>query len=124
MYSDEFEQLFMQVRHAIEQPRLPSLPLTNVATSLNSRMPLVTVLNYLKNNYAFKEAQWRLGISKSQLSRDVNHILPILLSYFNEINWPQQPPQQHLYIPASGAIHCTTHPRNRYYNIIHYICIY
>ena len=33
MYSDEHcEQLFMQVRHATEQPRLPSLPLTNVAS--------------------------------------------------------------------------------------------
>ena len=75
-------------------------------------MRLLLVLQLLRQNSLYKALAGDLHVSKSYISRELMHALPILKANLDEIRWPREFPIHWLFrIAVNGALDCTTHLR-------------
>jgi hypothetical protein len=68
-------------------------------------------LFWMKNGLHFRLVELVFNVSKSFISRDLQHTIPILYTQLNEINLPVEPVPGLL--GAIGSVDCTIHIRNR-----------
>lgn len=111
IYEDTFEEIFELVSPLIEQPRAIGSQRITV-TSLEPRTRLLLVLHWLRHYPLLSELRNIYHISKSFITREVRHIMPILCAKVSLIHWPDK-------WFATGffnthiAIDCTAHYRWR-----------
>lgn len=114
LFSDQFNELFEQLKHQIQSPRRNLTPQRCVPTSLQPQFRLLLVLQFLRHYPHYSMLASLYGISIAQVSREIAHILPLLRAYLNHIEWPiQWAATECLGCSISGAIDCTSHYRNR-----------
>ncbi len=80
------------------------------ATSLDGMSRLQLVLEYLRHNQSYKMLAISYSISVAQVSREIRHLLPIILASLDDI--PSTLPNNligHDFENVVGAIDCTCH---------------
>lgn len=114
IFEDTFEDIFDMVRYEISRPREHTTLSINksTATGLNLRTRLHMVLHWLRHYPRYATLKLIYHISPSQISRDINHIIPILYSKLHYINWPTKYIQRGKF-GTSGTVDCTSHYRWR-----------
>lgn len=139
LFAKEFERLYQKAAPLIVQPRLPAQRLRTMPTSLTPRARLLLVLQWLRQYPRMHRFRALFGdISRQQVRvlardrrvkcrrrarqvhREVRHIVPILATILNTIEWPIEP-AQHPFAPMLvGALDCTSHFRVRSLNAATY----
>lgn len=116
IFDDTFEEIFLLIKDALEQPRshdpAAKARTTRMPTSLSSRTRLLMVLHWLRDYPKYKTLAALYGISRSQVSLEVHHIIPILYRRLRTIEWPDTF-EKHPFEDVAGSIDCTPHFRNR-----------
>jgi len=119
IYEDDFEEIFRATRHKIVKPRGKYTHRESirkeVSTSLRPRCRLLLFLQYLRERPGYRLLGERWSISRTQVSRELRHLLPILYCHLTSRNIIIFPP---LMTPSTfhqvvGAIDCSSHFRNR-----------
>lgn len=112
LFEDEFENLFQSVKEKISQRRLGGPTMRVTPTTLTPRFRLLLVLHWLRHYLRYSTLGELYGISQSQVSREIHHILPKIYVTLREIEWPSRW-MQHPFEGVVGAIDCTAHFRWR-----------
>lgn len=115
LFEDAFEWVFQQVKDLITLPRnffLQHSPIIKYPTMLEPRTRLLLVLQYLRHYPKFSVLQNKFDVSKSYITREINHIIPILYTKINLIHWPTDWVAEGRF-GTHGAIDGTAHYRWR-----------
>jgi hypothetical protein len=112
---DEFNELLQRTAFRIAQPRRqngrPGRRLTAANLLVEDRLFLVLV--FLRSNGYYHDLAREFQVSRSYISREIRHVVPIICSELhNEVRWPQGvPPGDPALHGAQGMIDCTAHWR-------------
>lgn len=112
---DDFNELFARVGDRIAAPRRRNgtQGVRATAAGLLTEDRLFLALTVLRNNPFYHEIAREYQVSRSFVSRDVRHIIPIICSALdNEIAFPTEEPPLDIDVHAHGMIDCTAHWRN------------
>jgi len=126
LFEDAFEWIFHQVKQQITLPRHAHMTTTTryhqTNTMLEPRTRLLMVLHWLRHYPRYNILQDYYQVSKSYITRDITHIIPILYSKLHLITLPD--PQQwpaigrfHTHAAVDGTAHYRwrVHPGQSYY---------
>lgn len=86
LFEDEFLNICNLVENSVVSPRAV-VAKKKVAASLGSRSRILLVLDWLKSYHTYAELGRTYGVSKSFVSRDIKHILPLLWQKLDFIKW-------------------------------------
>lgn len=112
IFEEHFLELFSKVKHLITCKRAPGPTLIQTTTTLEPMSRLRLVMTWLRHNERHEALARQFGVSRSQVSREISHILPAIYVSINEISWPERP-IFHWFENLVGAIDCTSHFRWR-----------
>lgn len=90
LFEDVFEWVYDQVKDEIELPRNAPLFSRRKKTMLETRSRLLLVLQWLRHYPKYSILQQQYQVSKSYITRDIKHIIPILYIKINLIKWPTE----------------------------------
>ncbi len=110
LFYDQYLQILQTHRDEIAAPR--TVGRQNTVGSLCGAARLFMVLNYLRDGGLFRRVAKRYGVSKSYVSREIRHVIPILYSSLSFISWPLLWSVS-AFAEVSAAIDCTCHFRVR-----------
>jgi len=86
VYPDDFESLFKRIENRISMARMTTKK--GISTSLDGRSRLLLVLQWLHEYLFYRVLADQYGISKTQVFREIRHIVPILYQEIREIELP------------------------------------
>jgi hypothetical protein len=113
IYFSDFKSLFADVRLGIERTRNRRIGEgRRTAVSLTSPARLFLVLNFFRMGGKYRRVATRYRVSKSFVSRELRHIVPILYCALSSISWPRTWDHDP-FGNVVGAIDCTSHFRTR-----------
>lgn len=111
LFLEQFELLHGMLVDKLRNPRRGG-PGRETPTLMDSRSRLVLALNWLREGGPYRRLQRAFGLTRSFVSRELHHVIPLLYETLDELHLPaiwHQHPFEHV----SGAIDCTSHFRNR-----------
>lgn len=111
---DDFNELVARIGDRIAAPRSRGGVHGHraTATGLRTEDRLFLALTFLRNNSFYHELAREYQVSRSFISRDLRHIIPIICSALhNEITFPAGAPPVEVDLNVHGLIDCTAHWR-------------
>jgi hypothetical protein len=106
-----FKELYEKVKDLITTSRSNPGNKKGRKCLLSPKGRLMLTLMWMKNGFRFRMLEFIFGVTKSFISRDLQHIIPILYNRLDEINLPDNPVPA--FLGAIGMIDCTIHERER-----------
>lgn len=107
----EFEEIHDKIKDLIVTSRNSSGKKKGKKCLISSRGRLKLVLMWMKNGFKFRILQFIFNVTKSFISRDLQHIIPIMYYRLDEIRLPILPEPS--FLGSIGMIDCTIHERER-----------
>lgn len=116
IYEDTFEWIYYKIKDKIIQPRYHPFNAFKTRhitkTGLDTRTRLLLVLHWLRHYPHLSILRDIYGVSKSYISRDIRHIIPILYTTLSNIKLPEKWETSGRF-DTVGAVDCTSHYRWR-----------
>lgn len=114
IFEDVFEWIYQKTKALIQQPRYTALykGIRPITTALSPHARLLLILHWLRHYPRLTLLRDVYHVSTTYISREIKHILPILYTTVQSIQWPKKWVATGAF-GAHGSVDCTAHYRWR-----------
>ena len=108
---NEFQETLEKIKDLLNTSRDKPGKKKGRRSLLSDSGRLKLALMWMRNGFKYRLLEFIFGVTKSFISRDLRHVVPILYHRLDEIKLPINPEPS--FLGAVGMIDCTIHERER-----------